>query len=256
MASNENTVVLDGVERITGTFSYQDDSSVQTLRAMQLTSTGDLQLGNLTGLSTLALGALRTVGNLNFTGLPGVNELAFGSVGVERADSVLITNTGLSTLTGINRLQEVGGFDISNNQFLANIELDLSVISGALDIGANDVAGEGLSVSFPNLETAEQMTFRNASSVLLPSLANVSQNLGFYGNVFESIACPNLTFAGGIVIVDNSELTNITMPLLTTINGTNGTYQIANNTLLSAIDGFENLDNVKGNLDFSGNFST
>ena len=246
---------------ITGSLSYQGDNNVQTFHASQLSSTGDLQLGNLTSLSTLSFGSLSQVGNLNFTGLPTVSVLDFGS-GLKKALSVLITNTGLTKLTGISTLTQIGttsspgGFDISSNQYLQNIELDITSINGAINIGANDVSNGGLSVSFPNLQTATQMTFQNATSVLLPSLANISQNLGFYGNDFTSLACPNLTFAGGIVFVDNVDLTNISMPLLTTINGTNGTYQIANNTQLKSIDGFENLSNVKGNLDFSGNFST
>jgi len=138
----------------------------------------------------------------------------------------------------------------------STIELDVTVIKGAVDIGANDVTNGGQTVNFPKLESAGQLTFRNSSSVMLPSLANVSENLGFYDNLFASLATPNLTFAGGIVFVDNTMLSNISMPMLTTINGTNGTYQIANNTLLKSIDGFENLSNVKGGLDFTGNFSS
>ena len=256
MASNANTVSLDGVQKITGTLSYQDDASVQTFHASQLQSTGDMMLGNLTGLSQLSFGSISSVGNLNFTGLPAVSELSFGSTGITKAISILITNTGLNTLKGIDQLSQIGSFDINNNQFLNQIALNVDEITDSLDIGANDVQGSGLSVSFPNLQTAGQMTFRNTSSIMLPSLANVSQNLGFYGNNFQSLATPNLTFAGGIVFVDNSQLTNISMPLLSTINGTNGTYQIANNTALQSIDGFQNLSNVKGNLDFSGNFST
>ena len=254
--ANAGIVNIDGVKEITGSLSYQNDNSVQTIEAGQLTTTGDLQLGNLTQLSSLSLTSLNTVANLNFTGLSSLQSLNFGSTGLTKATSVLITNTNLGSLSGISNLGQVSDFDVDNNQFLSSISLSVTSISGALTIGANDVEGSGLTVDFPNLATAGQITVRNASSVSIPSLANVSQNLGFYGNEFKSFAAPNLTFAGGIVFVGNPQLTNISMPLLTTINGTNGTYQIANNTLLKSIDGFQQLSDVKGNLDFSGNFTT
>ena len=255
-ASNQNTVSLDGVKSITGSLSYQDDSSVQSLQAGQLQSVGDLQLGNLTALSTLSMPALAQCANLNFTSLSALAALGFGTPGLKKASTILITNTNLADLKGINQIAQVDSFSISNNRFLSQISLDVKAMKGSIDIGANEVQSGGQTISFPNLETADQMTFRNASKISLPSLANVSQNLGFYENTIQSLATPNLTFAGGIVFVYNSQLTNISMPMLTTINGTNGTYQIANNTKLSSIDGFENLSNVKGSLDFSGNFTS
>ncbi|MCJ1388226.1 hypothetical protein MMC18_001071 [Xylographa bjoerkii] len=255
-ASNQQTVNINGVTDITGSLSYMDDNTVTTFDAGTLQSVGSLMLGNLTALSTLSMSALASTGDLNFTGLGSLASLDFGTPGLSKANNVLITNTILNSLSGINALTQVAGFSISNNPYLSTIELDVTDISGAVDIGANDVTNGGQTVNFPSLQTAGQLTFRNSSSVMLPSLANVSENLGFYDNLFTSLATPNLTFAGGIVFVDNTMLTNITMPMLTTINGTNGTYQIANNTLLKSIDGFENLSNVKGGLDFTGNFSS
>jgi len=125
-------------------------------------------------------------------------------------------------------------------------------IKGALDIEANDGFSSGLTTSFPQLETAMNLTFRNCSSVSLPSLANVSQYLGFYGNTMQTFIAPNLTTTGGLVFVDNTALTNISIPGLQSVNGS---YQIANNTMLKQINGFEKLATVKGALDFNGNFT-
>ena len=200
--------------------------------------------------------ALSQCNNLNFTSLSALAALDFGTPGLRKAASILITNTNLASLKGISQVSQVDSFSISNNRFLAQIALDVTAMKGSIDIGANEVQSGGQTIDFPNLQTADQMTFRNASKINLPSLSNVTQNLGFYQNTIQTLMTPNLTFAGGIVFVYNSQLTNITMPLLTTINGTNGTYQIANNTKLTSIDGFENLSNVKGSLDFSGNFTS
>jgi len=110
----------------------------------------------------------------------------------------------------------------------------------------------GLVTTFPMLETATNMTFRNCSSVSLPSLANVTQDLGFYGNTMQSFVAPNLTTVGGLIFVDNTQLTNISLPQLTSVNQS---YQIANNTLLKNVTGFPQLSIVGGALDFNGNFT-
>jgi len=261
-AAGQNSVNLNGIKEIVGQLSYQDDNTVTTIEAGDLQSIGNFNLGNLTALSALNMPALGSVANLNFTGLGSLQSLGFGTPGILTAGNILITNTILTGLKGLTGLTSVSGVSISNNPYLASVELDVTSIgstggdaTGAIDIGANDVASGGQTINFPNLETAVQITIRNASTIDLPKLANVSQNIGFYGNLVKNIALPNLTFAGGIVIVDNTQLTNISMPLLTIINGTNGTYQIANNTLLKAIDGFETLTTVTGGLDFIGNFT-
>ena len=196
--------------------------------------------------------ALTEVNQLNFTALPALQNLDFGGTGITRASSVLITNTGLSSLMGINNLQQVDTFNVNNNQALQNISLQVTSITNSLDIEANDGYQTGLTTSFPMLETATNMTFRNCSSISLPALANVTEDLGFYGNTFMTFNAPNLTTAGGLIFVDNEALTNISLPKLTSINAT---YQIANNTMLKQVNGFTKLSIVKGALDFSGNFT-
>ena len=68
----------------------------------------------------------------------------------------------------------------------------------------------------------------------------------------QSFAAPNLTTCGGLIFVDNTELTNISLPMLTSINAS---YQIANNTQLKIINGFQKLSIIGGALDFNGNFT-
>ncbi|MCJ1355110.1 MAG: hypothetical protein MMC33_005101 [Icmadophila ericetorum] len=255
-AANAGIVDLDGIQAITGTLSYQDDDTVQTFSANDLTTTGDLQLGNLTQLSSLSMTSLASVGNLNFTGLSILQTLTFGDPGVTKAISVLVTNTELNSLTGLDGLTQVDSISVDNNPYLSTISMDFTTIMGSLDIGANDVAGNGLSVSFQSLQSAGSATFRNATTVSIPALINVTQNLGFYGNDFQSLSCPNLTQAGGVIFVSNDMLSSISMPLLKTINSNNGTFQIANNTLLTSITGFGDLKNVNGNVDLTGNFTS
>ena len=250
-ADGHQSLNIDGVKKISGNLTVTNAINLSGLTLSSLESLGGFELGGLTVLTTLSCPKLTSVGTLNFTALPALQQLDF-TTGLKQSTSVLITNTGLSSLGGIASLQQVDTFNVNNNQALTNITLNVTSIKKSLDIEANDGFISGLSTSFPSLQTAQNMTFRNCSDVQLPSLANVSQDLGFYGNSFTSFTAPNLTTAGGLVFVDNTALTNISIPQLTSINGT---YQIANNTQLKQINGFTKLSVVTGALDFSGNFT-
>ena len=243
---------VDGVQVITGNLTVTNAIMLASLSFGSLQSIGGFELGGLTVLSELSMPQLTKVDQLNFTALPALQQLSFGGTGISQASSILITNTGLSSLQGINNLEKVDFFNVNNNPSLQNISLQVTAITGSLDIEANDGYVTGLQTTFPLLETAQNMTFRNCSSVLLPSLANVSEDLGFYGNTMQSFAAPNLTTCGGLIFVDNTELTNISLPSLTSINAS---YQIANNTQLKIINGFQKLSIIGGALDFNGNFT-
>ncbi len=243
---------IDGVQVITGNLTVTNAVMLASLSFGDLQSIGGFELGALTVLSELSMPQITKVNQLNFTALPALQQLSFGGTGITQASSILITNTGLSSLQGINNLEQVDFFNVNNNPSLQNISLQVTSIKNSLDIEANDGYVTGLQTSFPLLETAQNMTFRNCSSVLLPSLANVSEDLGFYGNTMQSFAAPNLTTCGGLIFVDNTDLTNISLPALTSINAS---YQIANNTQLKIINGFQKLSIIGGALDFNGNFT-
>lgn len=246
-------LAIDGeLERVTGNITVTSATNLGTLSFGSLKRIGGFELGDLTVLTTLSCPQLNQVEVLNFTALPALSRLTFGNTGIQKAESILITNTNLESLKGIDKLQDITTFNVNNNQQLTNITLEVTSIENSLDIFANDASVEGLTASFPMLETARNMTFRNCSSISLPALKNVTQKMGFYGNTIEGFSAPNLTTAGGLIFVDNTELTNITIPQLTSVNGS---YQIANNTQLKSIDGFPKLSVVIGAIDFNGNFS-
>lgn len=243
---------VDNIRKITGNLTVTNIGELASLTFGSLQSVFGFELGALERLATLSFPQLDSCDALNFTALPSLQTLDFGGIGITKARSVLITNTGLSALNGIENLKEVDLFNVNNNQALTNISLKVTSIKNSLNVEANDGFVSGLSTSFPLLETAQNMTFRNCSQILLPSLKNVTDELGFYGNTFTNFSAPKLSSAGGIIFVDNTELINITLPNLEKIDGA---YQIANNTKLSIIDGFQKLSVIKGTLDFSGNFS-
>jgi hypothetical protein len=245
------TIKLGGIGRINGSLICRNAVGLTSIEAPNLATIDKaFILDGLTILDTLKFPALSSVGAIEWRALPALQELAFTS-GVKRASEVRVENTNLKSLDGIN-LEQVRIFEVFNNPYLAKLELQLGNITQALTVGANS---RDIQVSFPNLEWAYNMTFRNCSSVDLPSLSSVNGSMGFFENYFESFSAPQLTQTGPggfLVFVDNQRLMNISLPKLKTIGGT---YQIANNTQLKIIDGFQQLSTVGGAIDFSGNFT-
>lgn len=241
---------LTVVEKITGNLTITSIDVLTELHMDSIKSLAGMELASLTQLNTLSINQLQSVDQLNWSALPALQ--SWSGSGLTTASSILITNTGLAALDGLANLETVDYFNINNNLALTNISLKVTEIGKSLDIEANDGFSSGLSTSFPMLETAQNMTFQNCSEVLLPALKNVTDTLGFYGNNFKSFTAPKLTTAGGVVFVNNTDLTNVSLPLITTINGT---CQISSNPELKKIDGFPQLSIVTGAVDFSGNFT-
>jgi len=246
---------LDGPEQIKGDLICENNGYITTLSSTTLATIGGaFTLSNLTVLSTLEFVVLNAVDTISWAALPALPSLTFTD-SVRTASSVTITNTFLSTLDGIN-LNTVATLDINNNNRLKTFSTQVGNITSSVNIDSN---GKDLEVSFPNLIWASNMTFRNVSSVSIPSLAVVNGSLGFYENYFSSLSAPNLTKVGdlangqgSLAFVANPSLANITMPLLSSVGGA---FQIANNSGLDAIS-FADLSDVGGAIDFSGNFTT
>jgi len=102
------------------------------------------------------------------------------------------------------------------------------------------------------LETAQNVTFRGAAAVSIPSLVKVTGSLGFYENNLATVYAPNLTAVGQSLAVNtNTQLTNVSFPLLQSIGGG---FQVQNNTQLTNVT-FPSLQTIGGALDFYGNFT-
>lgn len=241
-------IALDGIRRITGSLTAKNVSNMVSLSGDSLSQIDDsFSLTDIQILSTLNFPSLTDVDTVDWLGLPNLQGLSFTSQ-LQRVSSLSIQNTELGSLEGID-LQEVDTFIVANNPYLNDITMQLGNVSTALSLEAN---GRDVRVSFPNLEWAYNMTFRNCSSVDIQSLASLNGSLGFYSNYFDSISAPNLTnVGGGVAFVSNAPLTNISFPELIQVNGG---LQIANNSHLETINGFPRLQRVGGAIDFNGEF--
>ena len=250
-----NTISLNGPRSITGSFRAANATKLFSIGSTSLESIGGtFELNGIEQLSTLTFSKLTSVGDIKWTALGRLGELTFPSI-ISSAKSVVITNTFLRNLDGIN-LDTVATLDISNNPRLTKVSTQVTSISSLINIAANS---DDLEVELPNLIWAKEMTFRNLSKVSIPSLSVVNGSLGFYATYMESLSAPNLTTVGNfgsaqgsLSLVANEKITNLTFPRLTSIGGA---ALIANNSVLQDIS-FPVLTQVAGAVDMSGVFAT
>lgn len=247
----QGTIALDGVEQITGDLKCNNATQLSSLTSDQLNSIGGTwSLQSMTTLANLQFDSLTSVDQIYWVGLPALQGLNFAQ-GIQKATNVLISNTQLYTSSGIE-LQHVGILNINNNPYLSTVNVNnLKNVTNQLLFSANAM---NLQISFPNLLGAANMTFRNVSTVDMPSLAYVAGNMGFYSDTMESFSAPNLTATGGtLAFSDCPELSKTSFPSLVQIGGG---FLLANNTNLKAIGGFPALKVVVGAIDFAGTFSS
>lgn len=242
-----DTLSLNGIEKINGGLKVNGASNLTSLSAPELSEIEDtFNLDGLTKLYTLSFGSLSKVGSIKWSALPQLQKLDFPT-GISEAGNVAITNTGLSSLNGIS-LNTVGDFDITENTDLKTVNVNnLTNATGLINFAGNM---DSLEIELPNLASGTNMTFRNVSSVSVPSLHNLSGQVGFWGDSFKSFSAPNLTETGDLVFNDNSKLSNLSLPVLETVNGG---FRITLNDKLSSLS-FPALETVTGAIDFSGSF--
>lgn len=247
------TLDFGNVQEITGSLNYAGDKNVNTISLNSLDSLGSLNFSNLDALSTLNLGKLAKVGDFSIMNAGLLTNLNVPAI--EETGEIMIVNTQISSLSGLGKAGTITGIVLSDNTFLSNISFALDQFSDdprSLVIGPNNPNGQSL--DFPNLKTAESVQLRNATEISVPSLTNVTGLFFLAGNKMETFSVPKLAWAGGVVVNENDELTNLTFPQLTAVNSSsNATLQVANNTKLTDIDGFPKLTLVKGDVDFTGN---
>lgn len=243
-------IQLNGVQQITGDLKCNNATQVTSITSDQLNAIGGtFNLQSMTILSNLQFDSLTDCYQIYWVGLPALQGLNFAQ-GIQKATNVLISNTQMYSLAGIE-LKQVGILNVNNNPYLSTVNVnDLKNVTNQLSFAANAM---NLQISFPNLGGAANMTFRNVSTIDMPSLSFVAGDMGFFSDVFQTFSAPNLTSTGGsLSFVDCPQLSNLSFPSLTEIGGG---FLLANNTNLGAISGFPKLATIVGALDFAGTFS-
>lgn len=210
---------------------------------------GEFGLSQMTTLTDLTFPRLVKADSINWVTLPALRGLSF-TTGLQEVKSLYISDTLLTSLDGID-LQVADNIVITNNRYLMSINMQLGNVTEAITLGQNN---KDLAIEFPNMMWAQNMTIANCSEFSAPSLEAINGSIGFYFSTFKNLTAANLTEVGGdLTFVGNNELTNISMPLLTSIGGG---FNVANNSALDTVDGFPALETVGGAVNFDGAFTS
>lgn len=242
------SIELNGVEQVYGNLHVNNVTKATSLTAatLELVS-GDLALSGNTILATLNLAQLQTVGSFKLNALPALEELGLTS-GITSAEEVIIADTGLSAISGIN-VVELKNFDVNNNGNIESIDSGLQKVTGVLSISYN---AEGVEVAMDKLKEVKTMYLQSITSLSVPSLTKATGSISFVSNEMDSIDISSLSEIGNaLTIMENSELEEIEFKNLTEIGGA---LVIEDNDKLTSFSGFPELTKIGGSVNISGSF--
>ncbi|KAH7025911.1 uncharacterized protein B0I36DRAFT_365555 [Microdochium trichocladiopsis] len=243
-------VNLGALEKIGGDLIALDNPNITSLTASFLGEIGGaLQLKNLISMSSLQLQRLSTVDTIEWVTLRRLTGATLGTPGITKASSVLVADTTIKSLDGIN-VDNLSFLNLNNNRDIVTFKTNIKTISDQVIIDAN---GLKMQMEMPNLIWAANMTISNVTTFSAPALKTINGSASFSSNYFTSVTFPNLTKLeeGTFSFISNPQLKNLTMPLLTDIGGG---FIVANNTALSQINGFSKLENIGGAIALRGSF--
>lgn len=250
--AGKDIIIGETLKEIKGNFVVKNNGLIQSLQVSGLEKIGGMfELRNDTSLFMLDLPALEEVGSIVWVTLSSLEQATFGTAGVTKAKSVLVADTAVRTLDGLN-IQNLADMDINNNRQLSKFSSSIKTLSNALHVNANAI---NMTMEMPNLEWIANMTIANVSSFSVPSLKAVNGSMRFDSNFFTNFLAANLTeiHDGDLSFVSNPQLHNISVPLLKRIGGG---LTIANNTDLTEIDGLGSLERVGGAIIMRGSFES
>ncbi|KJZ76316.1 hypothetical protein HIM_04398 [Hirsutella minnesotensis 3608] len=207
---------------------------------------GTLELTGLQLLSSFNMQSLTQVGNLKLQNLPQLSGMTLGSEGVTKAKSIVITDTFISDLSGLN-IDQADTIDISNNGKLTMFN---SVLSNVTTFKLTN-NGNNMQVNMSNLEFAKEIQFRQVKSFDAPALNRVGSIKFNDSPELLSVSANNLTnIDASLTLINNKKLSELSFKSLVTIKGD---LTVQNNTALEQIDGFPKVATV-GAILLRGNF--
>ncbi len=239
---------IAGIKQIQGSLIVSNATSLTSLTADSLEWIQDeFGLTDLTTLSTLSFPVLTKVGSINFVTLPGLNDFQFTD-GIQEADKVLISDTTVQTLDGID-VVDVETFNLNNNNYLESFDSSLQTVSNALSITSN---GDGLDVSLDDLVWANNITISKCSNISFSNLQAVNGTIHINNNSIETLNFDKLTKVGETIsIVGNEDLGEVVIDGVTTLSGD---LVVEDNSDVDEVS-LSKLKSVSGSVVVEGNFS-
>lgn len=247
LAAPITSAAINGVQVIEGSLIATNLTTLASIAAPQLAEIGDkLDLRILESLTAASFPSLNKVGDINLITMNKIDGIDF-STGVSKANSLIISDTSLKTIKGLD-FESLQLLNINNNKYLTAMDFSLKSVN-ELDISST---ANNVEINLPFLTSAHNITFRDAKTINIANVSQVNSTLAFVNTSVSSISLPKLSaIDGSLAIVSNPSLTNISFPQLTEIGGG---FQIANNSKLEEVSGFPKLETVGGAIEFMGAF--
>lgn len=191
--------------------------------------------------------SLTSVKSLKLNNLPQLGGLTLGTEGVTKANEIIIADTFISDLSGLN-IAEADTIDISNNAKLTMFNSVLVNVTKTLKLSNN---GNNMQVNMSSLEKAGDVQFRQVKSFDAPILSEVESIKFNDSPELLSVSANNLTeISASLTFINNKKLNKLSFKQLKTIKGD---MTIQNNTALEKLDGFPKVAAV-GNILLRGSF--
>lgn len=242
------TVELTGLEQVYGSLHVKNATKATTVNAptLQLVS-GELEFNANTILSDLNLAQLTTVGSFSLNALPALEKTGL-TAGITSAESVIISDTGLSSLTGIN-VYKLKVFNVNNNDNIDTIDSGLQEVTDTIDISYN---AEKVDVILKQLSSAKNIVLQQVNSFSAPNLTVANGSFAVSSSSVEKVELAGLTSIGNSLTVNkNEDLTELDFPKLKSIGGA---LQISDNDELKSFAGFPKLETIGGSVNINGTF--
>ncbi|KAI6784360.1 GPI-anchored cell wall organization protein Ecm33 [Emericellopsis cladophorae] len=240
---------IEGPKQLKGNLIINNASSILSISSSSINSIGGrLEFQELNSLNSIDMGSLESVSEIVMRKLTALQTITFGSDSVTEAESVEITDTDLSSLSGL-MLTSVKDLNINNNDRLTKFDSALVNVTGQLLINSN---GRDMEITLNDLESASEIQIGNVKTFEVPKLSVVKASLKFdQCDKLESFSAPNLTkITDALAFINNEQLSNVSFPKLTEIGGD---LRIVNNTEFTDISGFPKLESA-ASINFGGNF--
>lgn len=250
-ASVAGALSLEGPVNITGDVIITNASQLISISSSTIQNIkGNFELSGLDLLSSLNMAALKSLNQLTMQSLRQLSTFTFGTSGVSSASDIVISDTVLTDLSGLN-IKTVDSLTITNNKRLTAYNSDLTSITTLLSVTSN---GNNMEINMTKLTSAAEIQLSNVKSFVVPSLKTITQSLKFDTNPeLTTFSAKNVTgIKDSVTFINNNKLTNVSFPLLTSI----GDMTIQNNTKMLAVEGFPKLSTVAGGILLRGNFET
>lgn len=239
---------LTGTEQVYGDLKVNGTKAVSfNAPTLQLVS-GELSLSDSTILASVNLAQLTTVSSFVLNALPALEKAGLTS-GITSADEITISNTGLTSLEGIN-VYKLKTFDVNNNLDIELIDSGLQSVTDTLSINYNS---DKVEVILDQLLSANNIDLQSIASLSFANLTTVNGSLSLESSSFDSFEFSELkTIGKSLSINKNDELEEFDFPVLTSIGGA---LNIQENEKLKSFSGFPKLKTIGGSVNIEGDFN-